>query len=139
MTPPDALFVAKQTLLVLLPELLLLLAATAIMTAGPFVKAPRRLWGLIAAGAIGAALIALIALRHTTTDPYSAVALNDAFAGYARLGFLLTGLVILALAHDQVDDARAPSSSAPCSSSMPGRCSSPRPMNWCSCSSAWNW
>ena len=42
------------------------------------------------------------------TDPYGSVALNDAMSGYGRMFFLLTGLLILAMAHDQVDDARAP-------------------------------
>ena len=37
---PNALTVVQQTLLVLLPELLILLAATAMMTAGAFVRLP---------------------------------------------------------------------------------------------------
>ena len=100
--------VTRQTLLILLPELLILLTATVMMTAGAFVRLPRRTWCAIAAGALVAALLALIALRHQTTDLYSAVALNDAFSGYARLGLLLSALILLAMAHDQVDDARAP-------------------------------
>ena len=55
----------------------------------------------------GRGLAILIALRHREVDPYSAVALNDAFSFYGRLVFLLTGLILLALAHDQVDDDRA--------------------------------
>ena len=105
--PTDALDVTRQTLLILLPELLILLTATVMMTAGAFVRLPRRTWCAIAAGALVAALLALIALRHQTTDLYSAVALNDAFSGYARLGLLLSALILLAMAHDQVDDARA--------------------------------
>ena len=35
---------ARQTLLILLPELLILLSATAMMTAGAFVRLPRRTW-----------------------------------------------------------------------------------------------
>lgn len=105
----DALFAAERTLTVLLPEALLVLAALAMMTAGAFVRRPRRFWCVAAAGATVAALLALIALRHTGTDAvaFGAVALNDALSGYARLGFLLTALVLLGLAHDQVDDARA--------------------------------
>ena len=106
--PTDALDVTRQTLLILLPELLILLTATVMMTAGAFVRLPRRTWCSIAAGALVAAIFTLIALRHQTTDLYSAVALNDAFSGYARLGLLLAALILLAMAHDQVDDARAP-------------------------------
>ena len=106
--PTDALVVSRQTLVILLPEFLILLTATVMMTAGAFVRLPRKTWCVTAAGALIAALIALIALNHRTTDLYSAVALNDAFSGYARLGLLLSALILLALAHDQVDDARAP-------------------------------
>jgi NADH-quinone oxidoreductase subunit N len=47
---PNALEVARQTLLVLLPESLILLTATIMMTAGAFVRRPRRVWSLTAAG-----------------------------------------------------------------------------------------
>ncbi len=103
----DAYSVATQTLRVLLPEFLLILTATAMMTAGAFVRLPRRVWAAASAGALVLAIGALILLRHTVTDPYSAVALNDPLSGYARLFLLLTGLILLAFAHDQVDDARA--------------------------------
>jgi len=106
--PTDSFEVTRRTLLILLPEFLILLTATVMMTAGAFVRLPRRTWCATAAGALIAALLALIALRHQTTDLYSAVALNDAFSGYARLGLLLSALILLAMAHDQVDDARAP-------------------------------
>jgi NADH-quinone oxidoreductase subunit N len=104
---PNALAVARQTLLVLLPELLILLAATAMMTAGAFVRLPRRSWAAMAAGTLVVALVALVLLGDQQTYTYGAVALNDALGFYARLVFLLTGLILLALAHDQVDDARA--------------------------------
>jgi len=103
----DAYSVATQTLKVLLPEFLLILTATVMMTAGAFVRLPRRVWAAASAGAIVVAIFALILLRDTVTDPYSAVALNDPMSGYARLFLLLTGLILLAFAHDQVDDARA--------------------------------
>ena len=107
MNPTDPYAVATRTLWVLMPEFLLILTATAMMTAGAFVRLPRRSWSIASAVAMTAALVALIALRHTTTDPYSAVALNDPLSFYSRLVLLLTGLVLLGLAHDQVDDPRA--------------------------------
>jgi NADH-quinone oxidoreductase subunit N len=99
---------ARQTLLILLPEILILLSATAMMTAGAFVKAPRRVWCLASVVTLAVALVALVLLRKTVTDPYGSVALNDAMSVYGRLFFLLTGFILLAMAHDQVDDARAP-------------------------------
>lgn len=99
---------ARQTLLILLPELLILLSATAMMTLGAFVRLPRRTWAAASAATLVVALVALVLLREQVTDPYGSVALNDAMSGYGRLFFLLTGLLILAMAHDQVDDARAP-------------------------------
>src|SRR5262249_58283826 len=104
---PSAYDVATRTLLVLLPEILVMLSATAMMTAGAFVQLPRRVWSSTAAGVLVAALIALIAVRQEALDPYSAVALNDALSWYARLAFVLTGLILIALAHDQVEEARA--------------------------------
>jgi NADH-quinone oxidoreductase subunit N len=105
----DALSIAQRTLLVLLPEFLILATAIVMMTAGAFVRLPRRVWALAAAGGLVAALVALVALRGTGTAEilHGAVVLNDALAGYTRLGFLVTGLLLLAMAHDQVDDARA--------------------------------
>ena len=99
---------ARQTLLILLPELLILLSATAMMTAGAFVKVPRRAWSIASAVTLLVSLLALVLLRNQVTDPYGSVALNDAMSGYGRMFFLLTGLLVLAMAHDQVDDARAP-------------------------------
>jgi len=99
---------ARQTLLILLPEILILLSATTMMTAGAFIKAPRRVWCLTSVVTLLVALVALVLLRKSVTDPYGSVALNDAMSGYGRLFFVLTGIIILAMAHDQVDDARAP-------------------------------
>jgi NADH-quinone oxidoreductase subunit N len=107
MIAPSAYEVARQTLVILLPELLILAVATVVMTAGAFVSLPRRAWAAIAALTLAAATIALIALRDRGIDPYSAVALNDAFSYYSRLAMLLSGLILLGMAHDQVDDARA--------------------------------
>jgi NADH-quinone oxidoreductase subunit N len=103
----SAFDVTRQTLLILLPELILLLTATVMMTAGPFVQLPRRVWCATGALALGVALLALFALQDRSVDMYSAAVLNDAFSFWARGVMILTGLVILALAHDQVDDSRA--------------------------------
>ena len=108
MNLPAALDVAQQTLKVLLPELLLIAVATVMMTLGAFVRLPRRHWAAASAGALVLALVALLLLRTTATDTYSAVALNDALSFYTRLALILMGLVFLGLAHDQIDDAKAP-------------------------------
>ena len=99
---------ARQTLLILAPEILILLTATAMMTVGAFRKFPRHVWSITAASTLLGALLLLISLRNQVTDPYGAVAINDAMAGYGRMVFLLTGLILLGLAHNQVDDERAP-------------------------------
>lgn len=105
----DALFTAKQVLWVLVPEEILVLVAIVMMTAGAFVRVPRRVWSLTAIATMTVSLVALIALRQTSTDAitYASVALNDDFSLFTRLGLVLAGLIVLALAHDQVDDARA--------------------------------
>jgi NADH-quinone oxidoreductase subunit N len=103
-TPYDT---TVQTLLVLLPEFVILAVAIAMMTLGAFVRWPRRVWSRTAAAALGAALVLLLFLHHVETDPYGAAALNDPLSWYARLVAVFTGLVVVALAHDQVDDARA--------------------------------
>lgn len=108
MPPPIALDVAKQTLLVLLPEFVILFVAVAMMTAGAFVRLPRRVWSGASAAATVVALLVLLGLKDQATGLYSAVALNDALSFDSRLFLLLTGLIVLALAHDQVDEARAP-------------------------------
>src|SRR5207302_11155865 len=56
MNPTEAYPVALQTLRVLVPEFLILAVAIAMMTAGPFVRLPRRIWCATAAGALVAAL-----------------------------------------------------------------------------------
>ena len=99
---------ARQTLLILLPEILILFSATVMMTLGAFIKEPRRVWSITAASTLVVALLILVLLRDQLTDPYGSIALNDAMSGYGRLFFLLTGLILLGLAHNQVDDERAP-------------------------------
>ena len=97
----------KQTILILTPEVLILLAATAMITASPFLKLSRRMWCGISAGVLAAATLALLLHRGMQTDLYSAVALNDAFSFYSRLMFLVTGFIILGLAVDEPTDERA--------------------------------
>jgi NADH-quinone oxidoreductase subunit N len=96
-----------QSLWVLLPESLLLAAAMAMMTLAPFCRWPRRTWCTIAAIALVAALLALYAVSELRTEVYSAYALNDSLSFYGRLVALLSGLVILALAHEEPGDGRA--------------------------------
>jgi len=98
---------ARQTLVILLPEIFLILTATAMMTISAFVKLPRRAWCATAAVALGVALLVLLDLGSQTPDIYSAVAINDSFSFYGRFLFLLSGLAMVALAHNQVDDSRA--------------------------------
>jgi NADH-quinone oxidoreductase subunit N len=99
---------ARQTLLIILPELLILLSAIVMMTAGAFVKFPRHYWSIASAVTLVLAMFVLALLPRLDGDPYGSVALNDALTGYGGFLFLLTGLIVLAMAHDQVDDARAP-------------------------------
>lgn len=107
MFPPSALDVARQSFVILLPEILLLLTATAMMTAAAFVRLPRRIWCITSAVALGLAVLVLLYGSPQGTDPYASAVLNDAFSNYARLLLLLSGLVVVAIAHDQVDDGRA--------------------------------
>ena len=77
------------------------------MTASPFFRATCRTWGSLAAAALAASLLALLAVQGKQTGLYSAVALNDDLGFYGRLVVLLTGFIILALAHDEPSDDRA--------------------------------
>lgn len=105
----ESLFTFQRTLLVLLPETILVLTAVILITAAPFLKIPRQIAAIISALSMLAALAVLFLLRDTGTDAiaYGAVALNDALSGYSRLVFLITGLILLALAYDQVGEERA--------------------------------
>jgi NADH-quinone oxidoreductase subunit N len=104
---PTALSDFQQTALILIPELILLFTAMGMMTGSAFINRPRRFWCAISCGAMVVALLALYNLRDTQTGVYSAVALNDDLSYYARLVLLLSGLVLLALAHREPADDRA--------------------------------
>ena len=93
---PAAIDVAKQTLLILTPELFLLTIAIAMMTAGAFVKFPRRVWSSIATGSLLVAFLILLLHQNLATPLYSAVALNDTFSVDVRVFFLVAGLILLA-------------------------------------------
>jgi NADH-quinone oxidoreductase subunit N len=107
MNSSNALDDFRQTALILIPEFILLLTAVAIMTISAFVSRSRRFWCAISAGALVAAILALLNLSDRQTALYSAVALNDDLSFYARIVLLCTGLVLLALAHREPDDERA--------------------------------
>lgn len=107
MNTPTAYETVTRTLLILAPEVLILLAAVTMITAAAFVKLTRQTWCGISAGVLGVALFVLFVVRSQQVDLYSAVALNDAFSFYARALFLVTGLILLGMAVDEPDDARA--------------------------------
>lgn len=106
----DALHTLHRSLMILLPEFLIIGTAIVMMTAGVFKRLPRRTWSAISAAVLIVAFLMAYALGNfsTTAIAYGSVVLNDAMAWYARLGLIFTGLVLLCLAHDQVDDDRAP-------------------------------
>ena len=83
-----------ETALVLLPELVLVMAAIAISTASVFIRRPRLTWWVASGGSLLMSLCVLLGLRGAQTDLYSAVALNDDLAFGARLVLILTGLVL---------------------------------------------
>ena len=107
MNPQIAYESVQQTLRILIPELIVLAAGVAMMTASPFFRWPRRTWCAIGAGALTAALLALLAVSGLQTDMYASVALNDSLGFYGRLVVLLSGLILLALAHDEPADDTA--------------------------------
>jgi NADH-quinone oxidoreductase subunit N len=98
---------AQQTVLILLPELILLLTAMSMMTAAAFVRLPRRQWCRIGVWALLAALTALLAVARQETDMYASVALNDELSFWARMILILTALVVMGLVHDEPADDRA--------------------------------
>ncbi|MGO9468995.1 MAG: NADH-quinone oxidoreductase subunit N [Isosphaeraceae bacterium] len=107
MNPQSAIDVVRGSTLILLPEMLLLFAAMAIMTASAFIKRPRRFWCAWSAGALVLALLVLWTLKDSHTDPHSAVALNDALSYNSRIVLILMGLVLVSLAHAEPGDDRA--------------------------------
>jgi NADH-quinone oxidoreductase subunit N len=107
MSPQIAYGIVQDTIRTLIPEILLLTAAVAMMTASPFVRWPRRTWAAITAAVLVTAFVALQAVSGHHTDMFASVALNDSLAYYGRLVILLTGLILLALAHEEPSDDRA--------------------------------
>jgi NADH-quinone oxidoreductase subunit N len=107
MTPQLAFQTVQQTLLIVSPEILLLAASIAMMTAAPFVRLPVRTWAGLAASALVVALLVLLGVRDTQADIYAAPAINDALSFYGRLYLILTGLILLALAHREPGVDRA--------------------------------
>jgi NADH-quinone oxidoreductase subunit N len=107
MNPQSAIDLVRGSTLILLPEMLLLFAAIAIMTASAFIKRPRRIWCAWSAGALVLALLVLWTLKDSHTDSYSAVALNDALSYNSRIVLILMGLVLVSLAHAEPSDDRA--------------------------------
>ena len=102
--PSDRVRIGAADLRILIPEFLLLVAGVAMMTAAPFYRWPRRIWCTIAAGVLVASLLALLAVSEFQTEKYMAVALNDALGYYGRMVVLLSGLVLLAMAHEEPAD-----------------------------------
>jgi NADH-quinone oxidoreductase subunit N len=97
----------QQSALVLIPEIILLLCAIGMMTACAFVRLPRRQWCRIALWGLLASFTALLAIAGQETEMYSSVALNDDLSFWARMILVLSGLIILGLAHDEPSHERA--------------------------------
>jgi NADH-quinone oxidoreductase subunit N len=107
MNPQGAIDVVRGSTLILLPEILLLFAAMALMTASAFIKKPKYVWCAWSAGALVLALLVLWTVKDNVTDPYSAVAVNDALSFNSRIVLILMGLVLVLLAHAEPSDERA--------------------------------
>lgn len=97
----------QQTLLILLPEIILIAAAIGMMTASPFFKARKGTWATLAIGGVLASIVALLAVRSVQADIYIASAINDDFSFYVRLLTLLVGPILIALGHREPSDDRA--------------------------------
>jgi NADH-quinone oxidoreductase subunit N len=102
-----SLSVVQKTALILVPELILLATAIVMMTASAFVVRSRNFWSAMSAGALLVALLALFSLGRTHTDLYAAVALNDNLSFYGRFVLLVSGLILIGMAHREPSDARA--------------------------------
>ncbi|WP_337177452.1 NADH-quinone oxidoreductase subunit N [Paludisphaera sp.] len=107
MTPEYAYQTVQKTLYVLSPEILLLAAAIVMITASPFVRVARQRWCAIAAAALAGGILALIATRDVVPDAYAAVVVNDAMSFYVRLFVLLSGFIVLGIAHREPPEGRA--------------------------------
>ncbi len=111
MTP---LAISQGSLLTILPELLILASALTMMTVGAFVPAPRRVWSGIAVVTLVVATILLgqgwpaPGFWASQTDPYLAPVIADPLAMWGRLLAVLTGILVIAMAHDRINPARAP-------------------------------
>lgn len=97
-----------HSFLVLLPELVLIVAAVIIMTSGAFVRLPRKAWSIASTFAVILSFFVLLGIRNAEVDPYATISLNDSLSFFARAFLLFTGLILLGLAHDQVSEERAP-------------------------------
>lgn len=97
----------QNTLEIVSPEILLLAVAIAMMTASPFVRLSKERWAAVAAIGLIGALLDLMLVGGVQADLYAAPAVNDALAFYGRLFLLLTGLILLGLAHREPSDERA--------------------------------
>lgn len=96
------------SLTALSPELVLMAAAVAIMTAGVFLPKSREFWAKASLAALIGSILAWFVTFGTATDDVAAVFLNDAFSVNVRFALLIVGLIVLGLMQDQVDDERAP-------------------------------
>ncbi len=99
--------IARNAARFLIPEFVLLATAMAIMTASAFTRQSRKVWCAIAAAAMLLALGNVLTQGSIKTEAYGSVVLNDHLSGSARIVLLLTGLVILGLAHEEPSDERA--------------------------------
>ncbi len=92
----------------LAPEIVLMVSAVAIMTAGAFLSKSCRFWARCAAAASLGSFLVWTLTYSVVPDEIAAVFVNDTFSVDVRFGLLIVGLIILGLLHDQVDASRAP-------------------------------
>lgn len=108
MSTTEAYQSTVSSLTAMAPELLLLVAAVAILTAGSFCRKTRQFWARATLAALfGSAVVGFLTFS-TATNLEVGVFINDAFSVNVRVGLLLVSVILLGLLHDQVDDARAP-------------------------------
>jgi NADH-quinone oxidoreductase subunit N len=107
MSGTSALGQSVLTLTALLPELILILVSIGMMTAGAFVKRPRRIWAGMATVALVVSLGLVVLIQPQGLSTYGAAVNLDALAIGMRILIILAGLMLIGMAHDQVDDGRA--------------------------------